>query len=220
MVESNDTRILIDTPPELRLQLLAAGIDDVDAVLFTHAHADHAHGIDDLRAITVRRKRAIPVYGSAETLRELARKFDYIFDERMRPMPGTSKPEAVPHMVAAWERFTIGDIDIVAVPVPHGNVTVFAYRLGPLAYVTDAKALPADALDALRGARVLVINALFRTDHPAHLSIPQAVSTARAIGAERTYLTHLTHDNFHAVLEAELPAGVMPAFDGLTVDID
>jgi len=220
VVESQGTRILIDTPPELRLQLLAAGIDDVDAVLFTHAHADHAHGIDDLRAINVRRKAAIPVYGSAETLRELARKFDYIFDERMRPLPGTSKPEAVPHALAAGERFTIGDIEIVAVPVPHGNVTVFAYRMGSLAYVTDAKSLPASALDALRGARVLVINALFRTEHPAHLSIPQAVSMAREIGAERTYLTHLTHDNFHAVLEAELPPGIMPAFDGLTVDID
>ena len=129
------------------------------------------------------------------------------------------KPEAAPRVVAPGERFTIGDIEIVAVPVPHGNVTVFAYRLGPLAYVTDAKSLPADALDALRGARVLVINALFRTDHPAHLSIPQAGRVARGGGAVGEDLTHLTHDNFHAVLEAELPAGIMPAFDGLTVDI-
>ena len=219
MVESQASRILIDTPPELRLQLLATGIEDVDAVLFTHAHADHSHGIDDLRAINVRRKAAIPVYGSADTLEQLAKKFDYIFDESIRPIPGMAKPEASPHVIAPGEHFTVGDVDIVGVPVPHGNVTVFAYRLGPLAYVTDAKSLPASALDVLRGARVLVINALFRTDHPAHLSIPQAVSAAREIGAERTYLTHLTHDNFHAVLEAELPRGIAPAYDGLTVDI-
>jgi phosphoribosyl 1,2-cyclic phosphate phosphodiesterase len=106
------------------------------------------------------------------------------------------------------------------VSVPHGAVTVFAYRIGPLAYVTDAKSLPPAALDALRGAKVLVINALFRTEHPTHLSIPEAVDAAREIGAERTYLTHLTHDNLHADLEAELPRGVMPAFDGLTVRLD
>jgi phosphoribosyl 1,2-cyclic phosphate phosphodiesterase len=109
---------------------------------------------------------------------------------------------------------------ITPVRVPHGNVTVFAYRIGPLAYVTDAKSLPPDAVDVLRGARTLVINALFRTEHPTHLSIPEAVDAARAIGAERTYLTHLTHDNFHADLEAELPRGIVPAFDGLTVRID
>jgi phosphoribosyl 1,2-cyclic phosphate phosphodiesterase len=97
---------------------------------------------------------------------------------------------------------------------------VFAYRIGALAYVTDAKVIPPDAMIALRGASVLVINALFRTGHPTHLSIPEAVDVAKAIGAERTYLTHLTHDNFHADLEAELPHGIMPAFDGLTVRIE
>jgi len=106
------------------------------------------------------------------------------------------------------------------VPVPHGKLTVYAYRIGPLAYVTDAKSIPPAALELLRGAEVLVINALFRTEHPTHLSLPEAVRAAREIGAERTYLTHLTHDNFHADLEAELPRGVTPAFDGLTIRID
>ena len=111
-------------------------------------------------------------------------------------------------------------MQVTPVRVPHGNVTVFAYRIGSLAYVTDAKSLPPEAMDLLRGASVLVINALFRTEHPTHLSIPEAVRAAREIGAERTYLTHLTHDNFHADLEAELPRGIAPAFDGLTVRID
>ncbi len=221
VVESNrGTRLLIDTPPELRLQLVAAGIDRVDAVAFTHQHADHTHGIDDLRAITVNREAPLPIYGPKETLDDLRSKFRYIFDDTMRPLPGTSKPEGKAHVIEAGKHFSIGDMDVLPVSVPHGNVTVFAYRIGPLAYVTDAKSLPPEALQLLRGASTLVLNALFRTEHPTHLSIPEAVDAARAIGAERTYLTHLTHDNFHADLEAELPRGIVPAFDGLTVRID
>jgi phosphoribosyl 1,2-cyclic phosphate phosphodiesterase len=212
--------LLIDTPPELRLQLVTAGIDRVDAVLFTHDHADHVHGIDDLRAISVRRGAALPVYGPAEALERIAQRFQYIFDSQMRPLPGTSKPEVQARPMREGERERIGDVEVLPVAVPHGPVTVFAYRIGPLAYVTDAKRLPPAALEALRGVRVLVINALFRTEHPTHLSIPEAVQAAREVGAERTYLTHLTHDNRHADLEAELPPGIMPAFDGLTIRID
>lgn len=217
---SRGTRLLIDTPPELRLQLVAAGIDRVDAVAFTHQHADHTHGIDDLRAITVSRQAPLPMYGPEQTIADLQHKFRYIFDDAMRPLPGTAKPEGRAHVVRPGETFSVADLDITAVQVPHGNVTVFAYRIGPLAYVTDAKSLPDEALAVLRGASVLVLNALFRTEHPTHLSIPEAVSAARLVGAERTYLTHLTHDNFHADLEAELPRGIAPAFDGLTVRID
>jgi phosphoribosyl 1,2-cyclic phosphate phosphodiesterase len=219
LLEEGGRRLLIDTPPELRLQLVGAGIDMVDAVAYTHLHADHTHGIDDLRAITVRRHTALPIYGPAETLDNLREKFRYVFDSAMRPLPGTSKPEGAARPLESGETFTVGDMTITPVRVPHGNVTVFAYRIGPLAYVSDAKALPAEALAVLRGATTLVINALFRTEHPTHLSIPEAVGAARAVGAERTFLTHLTHDNFHAELEAELPSGIVPAFDGLTVHI-
>jgi phosphoribosyl 1,2-cyclic phosphate phosphodiesterase len=211
--------LLIDTPPELRLQLLRARLAHVDAVLYTHGHADHTHGIDDLRAITARRDVHLPMYGAADTLADLATKFAYIFDDSIRPLPGTSKPQGRAIPLAPGETVRIGDLDVTAVPVPHGPVTVFAYRIGPLAYVTDAKSLPDDAVARLRGARVLVINALFRRPHPSHLSLPEALRAAEAVGAERTFLTHLTHDNFHADLEAELPAGVAPAFDGLTITV-
>jgi phosphoribosyl 1,2-cyclic phosphate phosphodiesterase len=221
VVETDDgTRILIDTPPELRMQLIAAGIDRLDAVLFTHDHADHTHGIDDLRAISVRRGAALPIYAAPETLHRLEQRFPYIFDDTIRPLPGTSKPEAHARPLSDGESVELGGVDVIAVAVPHGPFSVYAYRMGPLAYITDAKSVPPRALEKFRGVRVLVINALFRTEHPTHLSIPEAVRVARAVGAERSYLTHLTHDNRHADLEAELPAGIAPAFDGLTIRID
>lgn len=211
--------ILIDTPPELRLQLIQAGVEHIDAVLFTHDHADHTHGIDDLRAITARRDIHLPMYGSAQTLRAVAGKFNYIFDDSIKALPGTSKPQGRAVEMRPGETVRIAGADVTAVPLPHGPMTVFAYRIGPLAYVTDAKSVPDDAIAQLKGARVLVINALFRVPHPSHLSLPEALEVAKQIGAERTYLTHLTHDNFHADLEAELPSGVSPAFDGLTVTV-
>lgn len=216
----NGTRILIDTPPELRIQLIAAGISDVDAVLFTHDHADHTHGIDDLRAITDRRAAPLTVYGSEETLGVLTKKFDYIFDQTRKARPGSSKPEGQTRAVTAGKTFRIGDTDVMPIAIPHGPSTVMGYRIGSLGYVTDAKTLPSNAIEALRGVRVLVLNALFQTEHPLHLSIPEAVEAAREIGAERTFLTHLTHRTAHADLEAELPRGVAPAFDGLTLRID
>jgi phosphoribosyl 1,2-cyclic phosphate phosphodiesterase len=221
VVETDDgTRILIDTPPELRIQLIAADIDRVDAVLFTHDHADHTHGIDDLRAISVRRGAPLPIYAAPETLERLACRFPYIFDDTIRPLPGTTKPEGHARALEDGESVELGGLSVTAVAVPHGPFSVYGYRLGPLAYVTDAKSVPPHAMKRMRGARVLVINALFRTEHPTHLSIPEALRVARELGAERTYLTHLTHDNRHADLEAELPAGITPAFDGLTIRID
>jgi phosphoribosyl 1,2-cyclic phosphate phosphodiesterase len=220
VVESNGLRLLIDTPPELRLQLIATGIDQVDAVLFTHDHADHTHGIDDIRGFTVRREGALPVYGAAETLDALTRKFPYIFDSRMQPLPGTSKPEGFTQVVEAGVTTRIGHLEVLPVEVPHGRVSVLGYRIGPLAYITDAKSLSDDTVAALRGAQVLVINALFRTAHPTHFSIGEAVAMAQRIGAPRTYLTHLTHETSHAALASSLPAGIEPAYDGLTVEMD
>jgi phosphoribosyl 1,2-cyclic phosphate phosphodiesterase len=213
------SRLLIDTPPELRIQLISAGISDVDAVLFTHEHADHTHGIDDLRAITMKRAAPLPIYGSQGTLSGLKDRFNYIFDPSIRPLPGTAKPEATAHVVRPGESVTIGDVEVLPLEVPHGAISVLAYRIGPLGFITDAKTVPEAVREAMRGVRVLVLNALFPTEHPTHLSIPEAVREAAAIGAERTYLVHLTHRSLHADLEAELPRGVSPAFDGLTVRV-
>jgi phosphoribosyl 1,2-cyclic phosphate phosphodiesterase len=217
---SGGTHILIDTPPELRLQLIAAGASRVDAILFTHDHADHVHGIDDIRALSDQRDVPIDMYGPPDSIARLVNRFAYIFDDSIRPLPGTSKPEGRAHPVPAGKTFRIGDVDVTPVSVPHGPATVYAYRIGSLGYITDAKELPEDAVRAFRGVDVLVLNALFRTPHPTHLSVSEAVSAAKKIGARQTWLTHLTHRTGHAELEAELPPGIAPAFDGLTVQVN
>lgn len=220
LVESKGLRILIDTPPELRLQLIEARVSSVDAVLYTHDHADHTHGIDDIRAFSVRRDGALPIYGPRETLDTLARRFPYIFDAELKPLPGTSKPEGFATALEPDVPVRVGHLDVTPVEVPHGGVRVFGYRIGRLAYVTDAKRLPDEVVARLAGVEVLVLNALFRTAHPTHLSIGEAVDAARRVGAARTYFTHLTHQTSHAELSASLPAGIEPAYDGLTVEID
>ena len=214
------TRILIDTPPELRLQLIAAGVSGVDAILFTHDHADHVNGIDDIRALSDRSHAPIEMYGPTDTMQRLAKRFAYIFDDEIKPLPGTSKPEGRAHPVRPGESFRIGDVDVMPIAVPHGPISVYGYRIGKLGYITDAKELPDEAVRAFRGVSVLVLNALFRTEHPTHLSVSEAVAAAQKIGARQTWLIHLTHRTGHAELEAELPPGIAPAFDGLTVQID
>lgn len=214
------TRILIDTPPELRLQLLLANVSGVDAILFTHDHADHVNGIDDIRALSDRSKAPIDMYGPPDTMQRLAQRFAYIFDDSIKPLPGTSKPEGRAHAVLPGKHFRIGDVDVVPIAVPHGPISVYGYRIGSLGYITDAKSLPEEAVRAFRGVSVLVLNALFRTEHPTHLSISEAVAVAKQVGARETRLTHLTHQTGHAELAAELPPGIAPAFDGLTVQVD
>jgi phosphoribosyl 1,2-cyclic phosphate phosphodiesterase len=216
VVEGDDgRRILIDTPPELRLQLVGAGIDTIDAVLYTHDHADHVQGIDDLRAMSVRLGK-LPVYGPPETLKTLQRRFGYIFDDAAA-VPGTPKPEL---RIASLEPdcdTAIAGFTVRAIPVEHGPTLVYGYRIGALGYVTDAKAVSSSAVAALKGVRVLVLNALFEHPHATHLSIPEAIAVARAIGAERTLFTHITHKTSHAGLTARLPSGIEPAYDGFTV---
>ena len=124
VVEDAGQRLLLDTPPELRLQLIAAGVDRVDAVLFTHEHADHTHGIDDIRAISVRRDGALPMYGPAETLATLAQRFPYIFDAAMKPLPGTSKPEGFAHPLEPGVATRIGHLPVTPVALPHGRLRV------------------------------------------------------------------------------------------------
>lgn len=215
VVEGQDgTRLLIDTPPELRLQLIAARIDAVDAVLYTHDHADHVHGIDDLRAMSVRRGR-LPIYGPPEMLRRLGEHFPYIFDDSVPRDPATPRPSLERIPLGAGRELNVAGIPVLPLECDHGGVQVYGYRIGGLGYLTDVKAVPPPMVERLRGVRLLVLSALFDHPHPSHLSIPEAVDVARAVGAPRTLLTHLTHRFAHADLAARLPVGIEPAYDGL-----
>ena len=218
LIETQGKRLLIDTPPELRLQLVAARVDQIDAVLFTHAHADHVHGIDDLRALSVR-QGSMPAYGSRATMAELIARFPYIFDPSIVVQPGTSKPELAAQTLEAGTACVIAGIAVLPIALPHGEREVFGYRVGDVAYLTDVKAIPDDVMQQLRGLEVLVLNALLSRPHPLHLSIPEAIETARRVGAGRTFFTHLTHEFTHAALAAQLPAGIAPAHDGLVIDL-
>ena len=219
VLEANGASILIDTPPELRLQLISAGVSRIDAVVYTHEHADHINGIDDLRVFSVRQGKPLPLYGPEETLERLRSSFNYIFDESVRAYEGTSKPRLTLHRADPDRIVRIAGVDVLPLAFQHGNLRVFGYRFGPLAYITDIKEIPPAERELLRGLDVLVLNALWWRPHPTHLSIAEAIETAQELGARRTYLTHLTHETGHSDLETKLPAGVFPAYDGLTVEV-
>jgi phosphoribosyl 1,2-cyclic phosphate phosphodiesterase len=198
---------------------VTAGVADLDAVLYTHAHADHVHGIDDLRALSTRQGAQLPAYGPAATLADLATRFAYVFDRTLEPRPGTSRPELLACPLESGRAVAIGGMVVLPVELPHGDQSVFGYRVGPIAYLTDVKAIPDAAAALLAGVEVLVLNALYDRPHPLHLSISEAVAAAERIGAPRTFLTHLTHQTPHAELADRLPPGVAPAYDGLVVEV-
>jgi len=192
-------------------------VDQVDAVLYTHEHADHTHGIDDLRAISAR-TGTLPVFGPPETLEKLAHRFDYIFDSCVHARRGTSKPQLLPTAIEPGQEVDVCGISVLPIELDHGGTRVYGYRFGDLAYLTDVKKVTDESLALLEGITLLVISALFDRPLPMHLSIGEAVDLARQLGAERTYLTHLTHQFTHVELIDLLPDGIEPAYDGLHLD--
>jgi len=220
LLEEDGRRLLVDTPPELRLQLIAAGAGRVDAVWYTHTHADHVHGVDDLRIFSERGAGAVLAYASEADAAVLRERFAYVFDSSIRPVAGTSTPEVELRTFRSYEPVTVAGFDMLPLPVPHGRVSVHGFRVGGLGYITDGKLLPPATEEALRGVRVLVLNALWiGRPHPTHFSVEEACDAAARVGAERTYLTHLSHRTKHDELQAVLPPGVFAAYDGLEVEI-
>jgi phosphoribosyl 1,2-cyclic phosphate phosphodiesterase len=209
-------RVLIDTPPELRFQCLAQGVRHIDALLFTHHHADHVVGLDDVRIFCRRLPAGLPVYGSAPTLAYLRGMFAYAFDDA--PDYPSEKPTLVGHEVHG--PFEIATRTITPVPYLHGPLEVLGFRVGDVAYCPDCSALPPAARALLTGLDVLVLDGLRRRPHPTHFNLAQAVAAATEIGARRTYFTHIAHELPHAATEAELPPGMFLAYDGLVLTSD
>lgn len=208
--------ILIDTSPDLRQQALDNNILRVDAVCYTHVHADHIHGIDELRVFNEYQKEAIPVFGNQATIDHLIHSFGYIF----RPPKSYLSliPRLIPHVVE-------GQFDCVGVPVQmiscnHGPAYMtMNYRIGGVAWLTDTNGIPQSSRTHLSGLQVLFIDALRKKDHPTHFNLEESLKTARDIGAKKTYLIHLTHDYDHDEFNKTLPEGVKLAYDGLTVEL-
>lgn len=213
-VRLRQQHILVDTAPELRIQCLAAGIKRVDAVLFTHHHADHVLGLDDLRRFNWIMRRPIPCYGTERTLGRLRRMFRYAFEPAANSPH--SRPQLEPQLIDE-QHFSIGDETIVPIPMMHGPLPVMGFRFGDVAYCTDCNLIPETSLERLQDLDVLVLDALRRTPHPAHFDLRQAVEMAGRIGAKRTYFTHVTHQLGHEQTNKELPAGMALAYDGLRV---
>jgi phosphoribosyl 1,2-cyclic phosphate phosphodiesterase len=205
---------LIDTATELRAQALATGLDHVDAVLFTHAHADHTGGFDDLRRFNEIAQRHLPIYAGPETAAMLRERFAYAFADTF-PFYG-GKPDLILHEVDG--PFAVDGVDVVPLPVWHGQTRVNGYRFGDLAYVTDAKEVPLETRSLLAGLDILILNALRPRPHPTHLSIGEAVEIVCEVRPKRAFLVHLSHDISHAEAADMLPPGVEIAWDGLTVE--
>jgi phosphoribosyl 1,2-cyclic phosphate phosphodiesterase len=218
-VQTPEGNILVDTTPELREQALREKISSVNAVLYTHAHADHIMGLDDLRRFCDINGGPLAVYASSDTFRRLHEIFDYAFN------PGKKVRgyvHLIPHPVET--SFELFGLTITPLPVPHGDGTTYGYLFVRdnrklLAYISDCQSVPESEIKRMSGVDSLLIDGLRDQPHPTHLTIAGAIAIARAIGARQTYLTHLTHEKAHAARSAELPTGIALAYDGLKLNI-
>lgn len=216
LLENGDGGVMvIDTSPDFRRQALTHDLRRLDAVLYTHSHADHVYGLDDVRIFNFLQRSEVPCYGSPETLERIRRYFAYVFEDTQE---GGGKPRL--RLVPVREPFEVVGRRVVPVPVWHGRMEVYGYRVGGFALVTDVSTIPEESYDLLRGLDVLVLGALRYRPHPTHLNFEQAFAVARRIGARRTLLTHIAHEVDHTAPAVPLPEGVEIAHDGLVFEVD
>jgi phosphoribosyl 1,2-cyclic phosphate phosphodiesterase len=214
-LETDRTGVLVDAGPDLRQQALRHTIRRVDAILFTHGHADHILGMDDVRQFNAMQRGAMPCYGDPQTLEDIRRMFGYVFD------PATPKGGGLPRLelFTLVGAFCIGDLEVQPIPLFHGKRPILGFRCGGFAYLTDCSRIPEEAWPMLRDLDVVVVDALRVRPHPTHFSVSEAIDAAERIDAKETFFTHMCHDLKHAETCAALPARMTLAHDGLVLNL-
>ena len=207
--------VLVDTTPDFRYQALRSGIERVDAILFTHSHADHVMGLDDVRPFNYRQGGVIPIYGTEETIAAIRRSFHYIFDERDTQ---SSRPRLTTH-VFGTEPIDLFGVPFIPIRLNHGRGTVHGFRFGDAAYLTDHSDIPPESVELLSGLDVLFLDALRHKPHPTHSTVARSLEWVEQLSPRRAYFTHLCHDLGHACTEERLPPRVRLAYDGLEIEV-
>ena len=216
LIDQGATRILVDTPPDLRCQCLDAGVDRLDAILYTHAHADHVNGIDDVRALNFLMQRPIAAYADAAVLARIRERFAYAF---LPPEPDKGWWRPALEAVAIDGRFAIGPLAITPFEQQHGRLPSWGFRVGGFAYSPDVNGLSAAALAALAGVELWLVDCLRERPHPSHAHLAQTLAWIARVGPRRALLTHMNHELAYRDLAGRLPAGVEPAYDGMVLDL-
>jgi phosphoribosyl 1,2-cyclic phosphate phosphodiesterase len=207
--------VLIDTTPDFRQQALRARIERLDAILFTHAHADHIMGLDDVRPLNFVQQASIPIYAFEDTIQAIHRVFGYAFADRA---PESSVPKLELHTLDG-SPFHLFGLEFIPIPLKHGRATIYGYRFGNAAYLTDHSAIPEESLEKLRGLDVLFLDALRHRPHPTHTTVARALGYVEELRPRRAFFTHICHDLPHAETERGLPPEVRLAYDGLEIEV-
>lgn len=215
MIIERGVHLLIDTATEFRLQALENGVERVDGVLYTHCHADHVFGFDDLRTFGYRQQQAVPLYGNEPTIIELRNVFSYAF---RKTQEGGGKPQVETHIVHG--HFQVNGVEVIPIPVFHGELPILGYRIGKLAYITDCSRLPAASLELLEGVELLILGVVRYEPHPTHMHVEQALKLVETVQPKQTYFTHISHLLDHAEVDNSLPVAVNLAYDGLRVQLN
>ena len=214
-ISHGDRRFVIDTTPDFRTQALRSGLERVDAVFFTHSHADHIMGLDDVRPFNFHQGGRIPIYGADDTIGTVRQVFHYIFSERART---TFVPQLDTHVLNG-KPVELHGLAFEPIRVLHGRVPIYGYRFGNAAYLTDHSEIPEESIERLRGLDVLFLDALRHKPHPTHSTVETSVESVRRLAPRRAFFTHISHDLAHEETERALPPGIQLAYDGLEIDV-
>lgn len=219
LIENNALSLLVDTSPDVRQQLLNANVSRLDAVLFTHGHADHLHGIDDLRSINRQMNKALDVYLNQETLDHISQRFGYVLEPLAEGADMFYKPVLVPHLVESGQSFEIEGCSLMPILQDHGYCETIGYRIGDFAYSTDVVNMTDESFALLEGVKVWVIGTLVDHAHQTHADVDKAIKWVEQIAPEKAFLTHLGASLDYSALSARLPENMAPCFDGMEITI-